>query len=182
MDTQKARIVKSKNDLIVSSPYNPRLVEDIRGIPGRRYNSVNKTWIVHESFDPLVRAILRRFFQIEGEPSYVEYVVLRVRVTCEFLGSLRYSGDVSVDSQAIFDSTSGYLDLRPNPILEILDYAGGFVDRKSAHEPFKIDYSLRMCVLKDATWSVSGHASYEILSNDNLVDRFVDDILQKEQF
>jgi hypothetical protein len=176
----KAQLSKSGDNLVIATPYNPRLVEEIRGIPGRRFDGIKKMWWVHVSFEPQIREIVRKFFQIEGESSYVEQVTLRVHVTCQFSGNGRYNGSVSIDGQDIFNPTSGYLDMRPNPVFEIVDHAGGFVEKKSSSDPYRIDYTLKLKVLKDAGWRVSGSATYEILSGDNPVDRFIEDLLQKE--
>lgn len=175
----KAQLSKSGDNLVIATPYNPRLVEEIRGIPGRRFDGIKRTWIVHTSFESQIRDIVRKFFQIEGEPSYVELVTIRVKITCQF-GNSRRNGSVSIDGQDIFNPMSGYLDLRPNPVFEIVDHAGGFVDKKSSSDPYSIDYTLKLKVLKDAEWCVSAPATYEILSGDNLVDRFIEDLLSKE--
>lgn len=176
-----AEVVRMQGNLFIRAPYHPRLVTEIRGIPGRRWKPGLQAWSVPVASEQQVREIVRRFYQIDGEPCYLRYKIVRVHVTsfCD----RRVGGGVTIDERDLFNTQSGYLDMRPNNIFEILDYVGGFVEKDNTS--FRVDYTLKLNVREDAEWRVTGYvpyiASYEILSGDNPVDQFLEDLLSREE-
>lgn len=160
--------------LIIRAPYHPDLVREIQGILGRRWNGAKRYWTVHKAFEEQVREMIRPFFQIEGELNYVKLTTLRARIIGK--SSRWYRDGVTIDEQNVFNPSSGYLDMRPNNMFEILDYSGGFITRGSA---FEVEYTVLIRLREQAQWQAFGDSSYEILSGDNPIDRFLDEILAK---
>lgn len=182
---QQAKLTKVDQQLVIQCPYNSRLVDRIRGIPGRRWDNVNRVWSVPVESEQQVRDLVRQFFKIEDEPDHIERIVIRVKVTGKSPGGGRNLGGVMIEDRDIFDTSSGYLDMRPNNDYEILDYVGGIVgDIPDPRDPFAVEYTLRLKVRKNAKWYVSGYGEfrgdYEILSGDNPVDRFLEELLNKD--
>lgn len=183
---ERAKITKVGGNLLVFTPYNSQLVEEIRGIPGRRWDASLRAWSVPVASEQQVRELVRKFYQIEGEPCYTDYDVLRVKVIGKVSASHVRAGGVSIDDVDIFNPQSGYLDMRPNTPFEILDYVGGIVGIKQEGEPFMIEYTLKIKVRKNAVWHTTGsgdyQGSYEILSGNTPIDKFLDSLFaEKEQ-
>jgi len=174
----QARLVKKGSELHVYTPYHRLLVEQIRGIPGRRWDGT--CWIVPVRAEEQTRELVRQFYQIEGEPCYVPFVVLRVHIRSEKKGYA--CGQVSVDDCELFLPESGYLNMQEEDGFVILDYAGGFTDEyksaRSRKNGFVIDYTLKIKVRDGAKWVTSGAASYEILSGGTAIDQFLEQVAE----
>lgn len=174
-----AVLKKVKDKILLRSPYHPGLVDAIRGIPGRRWNG--EVWSFPAASEQQVREIVREFYQIEGEPCYVQFQIVRARIRARRYGTVR------IDGHDIVSATSGYLDMQPNTLFEILDYAGGFTEpyRRASDRVggFEVDYTLRIRMREDAKWSIhvygGGEASYEILS-DGPIEAFLQSLMEKE--
>jgi hypothetical protein len=183
MQREMAEISLDGEEIVIRTPYNPALVVEIRGIPGRWWDARKRVWHVPASSEQQVREIIRQFYQIEGEPCYIPYKVVRVRVR-----GGKYAG-VCINGRELFDLLSGYLDMsQPNDIFEILDYAGGFTDEykrvQDRHETFRVDYTLRLNVREDAVWLATGYgdnkASYEFISPGNSsIDQFLEELNER---
>ncbi len=180
---QKASLVRVGDQLIIRSPYNAGLVEEVKGIPGRRWNPDIKVWSVPIGSEVQAREIVRQFFQIEGEPSYIEYETVRVRVTGKTSSTRYYCGGVTIDGRDVFSPTHGYLDTRKNDEFEILEQKGGFVSgdgyiKRGKGHAFAVEYELLLRVRKNAEWKTTGRAeywgTYEIIPND-------EDVLEDRQ-
>ncbi len=162
---QTAKLTKVGDQLIIRCPYNASLVEEIRSIPGRRWNPDMKAWAVPAGSEQQVRELVRQFFQIEGEESQVEYEIVRVKVTGKSSSKRSYLGGVTVDGKEVFSTMRGYLDMRPNDTFQILDSKGGFtygdgyINNNHAHA-FEVEYELVLKVRKGAQWAATGHADY----------------------
>lgn len=172
---QIARLTRARDQLLIQFPYNADLIEEIRGIPGRRWNVEMKVWSVPLGNEQQVREVIRPYYQIEGEPPYIEYETVRVRITGKTSSTRYYCGGVTVDGRDIFSPTHGYLDMRENDVYEILEHRGGFVrgDGYIKHgqgHAFEVEYELVLRVRKDVRWKSTGRAdywgTYEFLSNE----------------
>lgn len=181
---ETAKITKRASQIIIKTPYNADLVDEIRGIPGRAWDPKNKVWFAPAASEQQVREMIRPFFQIEDEPSYVNLKVIRVHVSGSCNG--HRCGGVMIDGHDLFNPSSGYLDMQSNNDFEILDYSGGFVGEvvRSPQKMFAVEYVLKLRIRAGASFTVTGHGdyagSYEILSNDNPVDKFIDSLSLKE--
>ena len=158
----RAKLVKVADQILIHTDYNASLVEEIRGIPGRRWSSSMKVWSVPVGSEQQVREIVRRFFVIEGETSFDPYETITVKV----IG--RYPASVTVDGIDIFSPRSGLLDTRPNGAFEIISYTGGvkWSERHSRYTAFGIDYTLTLKVRKNAEWDTTGNGDYEIVEEE----------------
>lgn len=156
---EKARLKKVGDKLLIRTPYNAVLVEQIRGIPGRAWDATNKQWVVPIGSEKQVRDLIRQFFEIEGEDSDL-YQIVKVTITGKASSSRRYIGGVTIDEQNIFDPMSGYLDMRPNGVFEILDYDGGFTKGDSL-DAFEVAYQLTIKVRRNAVWAITGQGEYQ---------------------
>src|SRR2546421_4098459 len=66
---QWAKFVNIEGVTIIRSPYDPELITEIKRIPGRKYDGTLKVWSVPSQYEEYVRAIVRKYFPIEDEPS-----------------------------------------------------------------------------------------------------------------
>ncbi len=182
---EKAKLTKVAGKLLIHTPYNSHLVDEIRGIPGRRWNPDLQAWSVPVESEQQVRDLVRQFYQIEGEPCYVEYEIIRVKVTGEGSAKRTHTSSVTVDGREIFNPYSGYLDMRANGSFEILEHVGGFVKgdgyvRHGRGHAFAVAYTLKMRVRKEAEWETRGSGTYEFLPPESPVDEFLRSVLEKE--
>ena len=192
---QIAKLSRVGDRLLIQFPYNPGLIEEIREIPDRRWNGSIKAWSVPIGNEQQVRDVIRPYYQIEGEPSYIEYETIRVRVTGKTSARRTYCGGVTIDGRDVFSPTHGYLDMRENDIYEIQEHRGGFVHgdghiKRGQGHAFEVMYDLVLKVRKDATWETTGRAeywgTYEFFSNelpsvDDALWSEVQDILKKQE-
>ena len=54
-------ITKQGNKFLISFKYNPNLVDQVKGLPGRRWDPVNKCWSVPQEYEPYVREFARKY-------------------------------------------------------------------------------------------------------------------------
>lgn len=154
----QARITKVGNVVVVNSPYNATLVDEIKELPGRRYNPDLKAWSVPSQHEEEVRQIVRKYFQIEGEESAVEYQMVKVIVTVKASSKRTYLGGVTVDGHDLVNM--GYGSVRYNDdAFEVLQEKGGFTVGDSRHA-YTAEYELTLKVRKGAIFESTGHADY----------------------
>jgi hypothetical protein len=159
-----ATIINNGSESIIKSPYNASLVSDIKALPGRKWNSDNKAWSVPGRFDAQVREIVRRYFQIEGEQSAVEYEEVRLVVCADNTSKRSYPHGVTIDGCDVVNMTYGSLVQKSNAF-EILESKGGFLRGDSRHA-FEVRYEIKVKVRKDAkieTYGRCGSGSFEIV-------------------
>lgn len=159
-----ARITKVATTIVIVAPYNTSLIADIKEIPGRRYNGELKAWSVPAEHEDKARAVVRKYFQIEGEESAVEYQIVKVRVSAKVSAKRSYAGGVQVDGYDIIDLMYGNVRSRCDGF-EVLEQSGGFVygDGGIHHghgHAFKVEYDLTLKVRKGAIFHTTGHADY----------------------
>jgi len=178
MQTPTAKLIEEGSRIIVkTSAFNADFVAEIKRIDGKRPVLVNgkfDAWSLPVELEQEVREIARRYFQIEGEESKVEYEILRLRVTGESSSSRNYQGGVSIDGHDLIDTMRG--GMRTSPNFEILSSQGGFthgdgyinLKRTSSHA-FSVEYIVEVKVRKGAKIEATGRAShwgsFEILDN-----------------
>lgn len=156
---EKARLQRVGEKLLIQTPYNAVLVEQLRGIPGRMWDKVNHKWVVPAGSEKQVRALIRQFFEIEGETSDL-YQIIKVKVTgCASVSRSRL-GYVTIDGEELFSPMHGYLDMRPNGVFEILEYKGGF-SKGDSLSAFEIEYVLTVKVRRNARWATHGRDEYQ---------------------
>lgn len=160
----KAKLIKVAGQLLIHTPYNACLVEEIRDIPGRRYDASLRAWSVPSGSEQQAREIVRKYFVIEGETGYDPYET----ITAKVVG--RYPCSVEVDGIEVFSSRSGLLDMRPNGAYEIISYTGGltYAERHTRYSDFGVDYTLTLKVRKGAKWTTTGNGDFEIVEEPSL--------------
>jgi hypothetical protein len=172
-NNMQASLKRVHDKIVLHSPYNALLVEAIHGIPGSRWNG--SFWLFPAACDQQVRELVREFFQFEGEPCYISYKEIRIRVQGSHIGWVR------IDGRDLFPA--GYLDMQSNDAFEILDYAGGFLEPfkkvRDRHQGFKVEYTLRLKIREDARIETHGNGSYEVLS-DGPIEQFLQELLERE--
>lgn len=169
MQTPIARLIEEGNRIIIkTSAYNADFVEDIKKVDGKKPVFVNgkfDSWSVPAEQEQAAREIVRRYFQIEGEESHIEYEVLRLRVTGKSSAKRSYLGGVEIDGHDLIDTMHG--NLRKSPHFEVLKSEGGFVygdgyinlKRQSSHA-FAVEYIVEVKVRKGAKIEATGHADH----------------------
>jgi hypothetical protein len=153
-----ATIIENGTDVIVKSPYNASLVSDIKALPGRKWNPDEKAWSVSGKFSKEIRAIVAKYFEIEGGQSTIEYETVRVRVTAKSSSKRSYCGNVAIDGHDIVNSLYGNVR-RNDDSFEIIEERGGFTYGDSRHA-FGVEYELVLKVRKGAEFKNTGHADY----------------------
>lgn len=140
------------------SPYNASLVSEIKALPGRKWDGTNKVWSVPSRLRGEVEAIVRQYFQIEGEASTVEYETVRVVVRAKSSYKRSYLGNVTVDGHDIVNSLYGNVR-RNDDAFEVLEEKGGFT-RGDSHHAFEVEYAL---VLKARIIGVASSSCMRLL-------------------
>jgi septum formation topological specificity factor MinE len=143
-----AQLIENGTDIIVKFPYNASLVSDIKALPGRKYDPQEKVWSVSGRFSKEVRAIVAKYFQIEGEESKVEHEVLDLIVWADNTYKRSYPHGVTVDGCDVVNMTYGNLIQKSNAF-EILEEKGGFTRGDSRHA-FEVRYEIKVRVRKGA--------------------------------
>jgi hypothetical protein len=153
-----AIITNQGHEVFVKSPYNASLVSDIKALQGRRWDGGNKVWAVPARLESEVREIVRRYFQIEGEESTIEYETVRVHVEVKSSSKRSYIGNVTVDGHDIVSGLYGNVR-RNDDAFEVIEEKGGFTRGDSRHA-FEVSYDLVLKVRKGAIFQSTGHADY----------------------
>jgi hypothetical protein len=156
---QTATITKVAGQVIVRTPWNESLVQEIRNIPGRRWNSQVRAWFVPAGSEHQVRELVRQYFQIEGEylPD-TPYENVLVRVTGNASDKYSHIGGVRIDGVDILSFVGGYLDTRPNGAFEILEYKSTCTETEAFYQ---IEYELLLRIRRNAAWSVTGRGDFK---------------------
>jgi hypothetical protein len=149
-----ATIIENGTDIIVKSPYNASLVSEIKALPTRKWDGDNKAWLVSGKFSKEVRAIVAKYFQIEGEQSKVEYEVLNLIVWADNTYKRSYPHGVTIDGCDVVNMTYGNLVQQSNAF-ELLESKGGFVKGDSRHA-FEVRYEIKVRVRKGANIEAYG--------------------------
>lgn len=160
----KALLIENNGEIAIKTPYNASLVEEIKSLPNRRWNGVQKAWIVPASREQEVREIVRKYFMIEGEESTVEHEVLDLVVWADNTYKRSYPHGVTVDGCDIVNMAYGSL-VRSSNAFEILESKGGFVKGDSSHA-YEVCYEIKLKVRKGAViegYGRCGKGSFEIV-------------------
>lgn len=160
----KALLIENNGEIAIKTPYNASLIEEIKSLPNRRWNQVQKAWIVPASRESEVREIVRKYFTIEGEESAVEYEVLDLVVWADNTYKRSYPHGVTVDGCDIVNMAYGSL-VRSSNAFEILESKGGFVKGDSSHA-YEVRYEIKIRVRKGAkieAYGRCGKGSFEIV-------------------
>jgi hypothetical protein len=160
-----ATLTKVANQIIIRTPYNASLVDEIKSLPGRRWNDDIKAWSVPAEHETSVREIVRQYFQIEGEESQVKYEVLELIVWADNTYKRSYPHGVTIDGCDVVNMAYGSIVQRSNTF-ELLESSGGFICGDSNHA-FEVKYQIKVRVRKDATietYGRCGQGQFKILN------------------
>lgn len=159
-----ASIVKMPSGVAVKSPYNASLVEEIKSLPNRKWDGIQKVWIVPQSSEVRAREIVRKYFQIEGEKSEVEYETINLIVWADNTYKRSYPHGVTIDGCDVVNMSYGSL-IRSSNAFEILESKGGFVKGDSSHA-YEVRYEIKVRVRKGAkieAYGRCGKGDFEIV-------------------
>ncbi len=164
----KATLTNENGLIVIRTPYNASLVQEIKSLPGRRWNADERAWTVPASQEMQAREIVRRYFQIEGKESALEYEIVRCHIFAKVSAKRTYNGNVAIDGHEIVNM---YGSVRRNDdAFEVIEEQGGFLRGDSRHA-FEVEYTLTLKVRKGAAFERTGHADYwgrfEILGNES---------------
>ncbi len=161
----KAMLINTLNgEVAIKSPYNASLVEEIKSLPNRRWNGVQKAWIVPMKFESQAREIVRKYFQIDGEEAQIEYETIEMVVWTDNTYKRSYPHGVTVDGCDVINMQYGSL-VRSSKQFEILESKGGFTSGDSNHA-FSVRYEIKVRVRKGAkieAYGRCGKGSFEIV-------------------
>lgn len=153
-----ATLTKINDQIIIKSPYNASLVEEIKQVQGRRWNGTEKAWTVPADQEAVVREIVQKFFAIEGEQSTVEYSTVHVIVRAKASSKRSYLGGVIIDGHDIINMNFGSVR-RNDDAFEVISEKGGFV-RGDARHAWEVEYDLVLKCRKGATFQTTGRADH----------------------
>jgi hypothetical protein len=162
----KAMVIDIPNgEIAIKSPYNASLVEEIRSLPNRRWNGVEKSWVVPAKYENQVRQIVRKYFQIEGEEAQVEYEVLDLVIWADNTYKRSYPHGVTIDGCDVVNMQYGSL-IRSSNAFEVLEEKEGeFLKGDSSHA-FEVRYRVKVKVRKGAkieTYGRCGQGDFKIV-------------------
>lgn len=158
------KLTKTGNVIVISTPYNASLVAEIKELSGQRWDSTAKAWLVPASQEDAVRAIVRKYFQIEGEASTLEYETVKVLVRAKASAKRTYLGGVTVDGHDVINLINGRVNYTSSAF-EVLDEQGGFTVgdgyiRNERTHAYEAEYTLTLKVRKGATFEATGRADH----------------------
>lgn len=161
---QKAQINKIGNTLLIKTPYNSDLVEEIRCFPSRRWNPEMRAWAISADLEDDVYRVVRKYFPIEGESDEAfAGEIIKVRIVAQASGKKTYAGGVSIDGCDVINLMYGSVN-HNSPTFDVLDERGGFVrgdgyiKHNSAHA-YEVEYFLTLRVRKGAVFESTGRSS-----------------------
>lgn len=150
---------------ILEFPYNAELTESIRALPGRQWHAEKKVWTVPVAQEEVARTAIRPFYQIDGEPSYVEWKTVKMVVRAGQDGRHSYRHGVLIDGHDILNMQHGNL-VKYNYMSDLLEERGGFLDSATDKTPFwKVEYHITIRMRKQAKIEAM-RGSYVILSEE----------------
>lgn len=162
---ERAKITRLGDTLLIKTPYNADLVEEIKDFPSRRWNPAMKAWAVSAGLEDDVYRVVRKYFPIEGESEEAfEGEVIHVRVVAQASGKRTYCGGVTIDGHDIINLSYGSVN-HNSPAFEVLEEKGGFVrgdgyiKRGNAHA-YEVEYFLTLKARKGATFECTGRSGY----------------------
>lgn len=156
---------KARTHTIIKSPYNERLIDTIKAIPGAKWYGDKKFWAVSADLLDVAKGVVRPFYQIEGEESQVEWSVLKLRVRFEQHKTPRYrkyNSSVMIDGTDLIDVDYGNLHTLSTDF-DILESEGGFVQGDEHSAYWTVEYTLTVKMRKNATIETGRSASYEVI-------------------
>lgn len=145
---QKARVYRNKagSHVIIKSPYNGRLVDAIKAIPGAKWNvnGEKKYWSLPIEHYEAAKEVVRPFYQIEGEESFVTWRTVRATVRFEQHKTRtvrKYGKAVLIDGTDLINVDYGNV-YKYSSDFDILEEQGGFVQGDEKSPYWAVEYTL----------------------------------------
>lgn len=152
----QAEFISQGAMVAVKTPYNTSLIDEIKLLPGRRWDAANKCWLVPVAEEGNAREIVRKYYQIKGEGSIVQMETKRLRIVVEASARRTYVGRVEIDGQELVWSNSGSLRMEgPEGAWKVLEATGGYISGDARHA-YKAEYTLTLSLRKGAKIETSG--------------------------
>lgn len=161
---EKAQVYRNSTGthVIIKSPYNEQLIDALKkSAPGVKWHGDKKFWAAPVVQLEAAKQAVRPYYQIEGEESFVEWKIVKMRVSFEQNKRHAYRKAVLIDGHDLINvdhgNTYGY-----STDFDILEESGGFVqgDEKSAY--WKVEYTLTVKMRANAVIEAV-RGSYEVI-------------------
>lgn len=150
----QAEITAKGSRVIIKTPYNTALISEIKCIPGRQWDAAAKCWTVPASEEGNAREIVRKYFQIAGEGSIVQFETKRLRIRIAASRKRTYVGHVEIDGQDLVWTDTGTLRME-GPGWKVLEATGGFASGDARHA-YEAEWKVTIQVRKGAKIETSG--------------------------
>lgn len=150
----QAEITTKDQRVHIKTPFNTSLISEIKNLPGRQWDAAAKCWTVPLSEEGNAREIVRKYFQIAGEGSIVQYETKRLRVVVAASRKRTYVGHVEIDGQDLVWTDTGTLRME-GPGWKVLEAVGGFTSGDARHA-YEAEWTLTIEVRKGAKIETSG--------------------------
>ena len=154
---QPAALIKSADGLTIAikAGFNTSLVNDIKMLTGRRWNSTTTCWEIPAAGEPQARAILRRYGPITDELNTAPTTTLHVLIRAEASRRRTHLGRVLIDGIDVVTSTDGALNLRPNAAFTIVTVNSARFLSGSPRHAYAVEYDLVITVRDGARWGTT---------------------------
>jgi predicted transposase YbfD/YdcC len=144
----KAEIEQTDTLVKVKAPYHSQMIDALKVI-GAKWDAQNKVWYVPAEDEGKLREVVRPYFQIEGEESFVQWKTVKLHIKFEQNKRRGHRKCVLIDGHDLLNVNYGNL-YKVGTVFDILESSGGFTEGDERSPYWTVEYDLTVKVRANA--------------------------------